>query len=104
MFGDKIIYSEEAWDEDRDNLRKFYMNHGYKDIKVGQPELELVAKKPDAETLKKKNYRLHITIPVEEGEPYMLGDLEVEGVDDLQRRAPRAASSRSSTGRPTTTR
>jgi outer membrane protein insertion porin family len=80
-FSKKTIYSEEGWDEDRDNLRKFYLNRGYKDIKVGQPQLELVAKKPDAETLKKKKYRLHVTIPVEEGEPYSMGSLSVEGVE-----------------------
>jgi len=80
-FSGKTLYLEESWDEDRDNLRKFYLNRGYKDIKIGQPKLELVAKNPDAETLKKKEYRLHITIPVEEGEPYTMGTLEVKGVE-----------------------
>jgi outer membrane protein insertion porin family len=80
-FGKKTIYSEENWDEDRDNLRKFYLNRGYKDIKIGEPQLELYAKKPDASTLKKKEYRLRVTIPVEEGEPYTLGSLKVEGVE-----------------------
>jgi len=79
-WGKKILYTDEAWAEDRDNLRKYYMNHGYKDIKVGTPEIELVAKKPDAETLKKKKYRMDITVPVEEGEPYMLGSLTLNGV------------------------
>lgn len=78
-FGKSTLYSEESWVEDRENLRKYYMNHGYKDIKVGQPQIDLVAKNPDAETLKKKKYRMHITIPVEEGEPYVLGSLEVKG-------------------------
>ncbi len=81
FFGDKIIFTEEAWDEDRDNLRTFYQNHGYIDAKIGEPELELVAKKPDAETLKKKKYRMHVTIPVEEGPPYTLGSFEVTGAE-----------------------
>jgi outer membrane protein insertion porin family len=80
-FGEKIVYTREAWDEDRDNLRKFYGDRGYIDVKIGEPVLELVAKKPDAETLKKKKYRMHITIPVEEGEPYTLGSFEVTGVE-----------------------
>lgn len=80
MFGGKTLYLDENWDEDRDNLRKFYLNHGYKDIKIGQPKLDLVAKDPEAETLKKMEYRLHITIPVEEGEPYTMGSLKVDGV------------------------
>jgi outer membrane protein insertion porin family len=81
MFGKKTVFSEEGWEEDRDNLRKFYLNHGYKDIKVGQPQLELFAKKPDAKTLKKKKYRLQITVPVEEGEQHSMGSLRVEGVE-----------------------
>ncbi|MDX2435705.1 MAG: outer membrane protein assembly factor BamA [Acidobacteriota bacterium] len=79
MFGDKIIYTKEAWDEDRDNLRTFYQNNGYIDVKIGEPVLNLVAKKPDAETLKKKDYRMEMTIPVEEGPPYTLGTFEVIG-------------------------
>ncbi len=81
MFGKKTTFSEEAWDEDRENLREYYLNRGYKDIKVGEPQLELVAKRPQAETLKKKKYRLHVTVPVEEGEPYALGSLRVEGTE-----------------------
>jgi len=83
FMGDKIIYSKEAWDEDRENLRTFYLNHGYKDIKIGQPEVILTAKNPDAATLKKKKYRLKVIIPVEEGEPYLLGELRIEGVEVL---------------------
>ncbi len=79
MFGDKIIFTKEAWDEDRDNLRTFYQNNGYIDVKIGEPVLNLIAKKPDAETLKKKDYRMEITIPVEEGPPYTLGTFDVTG-------------------------
>jgi outer membrane protein insertion porin family len=80
-FGDKIVYTKEAWDEDRDNLRKFYGDRGYIDTKIGEPVLELVAKKPDAPTLKKKKYRMHVTIPIEEGPPYTLGSFELSGVE-----------------------
>jgi outer membrane protein insertion porin family len=86
FFGDKIVYSEESWEEDRENLRKFYLDRGYIDIKVGQPQVELVAQRPNAETLKKKKFRAHITIPVEEGEPYAVGSLKVGGRRGLQRR------------------
>jgi len=79
MFGDKIIYTKESWDADRDLLRTFYQNNGYIDVKIGEPVLNLVAKKPDAETLKKKDYRMEITIPVEEGPPYTLGTFEITG-------------------------
>lgn len=80
-WGKKIIYSGESWETDRENLRTFYMNHGYKDVKVGQPEIELVATRPNAETLKKKKFRLRVTVPVEEGEQYSLGSLRIEGAE-----------------------
>jgi outer membrane protein insertion porin family len=78
-FGDKTVYTKEAWDEDRDNLRSFYQDRGYIDIKVGQPDIELFAKNPDAPTLKKKKYQMRISIPVEEGDPYTLGSFSVSG-------------------------
>lgn len=81
IWGKSIIYSDEAWEEDRQNLKEFYLNHGFVDIKIGQPTVELIAKKPDAETLKKQKYRAQITIPIEEGEPYILGDVTVEGAE-----------------------
>jgi len=79
LFGKKIIYSDEAWAEDHDNLRDYYLDHGFVDIKIGKPQIDLVAKHPDAKTLKKKKFRAHITIPVEEGEVYTLGKLDIEG-------------------------
>jgi outer membrane protein insertion porin family len=81
FFGEKIIFTKEAWDEDRDNLRTFYQNQGYIDIKVGEPQLELVAKKPNAESLKDKKFRMFVTVPVEEGPPYTLGSFKVAGAE-----------------------
>ncbi len=81
MFGDKTIFSEIAWEEDRDSLRKFYLDRGYIDIKIGNPQLELKAKNPDAETLKKQGHYLVVTIPIEEGQPYTMGSLKLEGAE-----------------------
>ncbi len=81
FFGGKLIYTRENWDTDRDNLRNFYGNKGYIDVKIGEPVIELIAKKPDAETLKKKKYQMNITIPVEEGPAYTLGSFKVEGAE-----------------------
>ncbi|MCD4749932.1 MAG: outer membrane protein assembly factor BamA [Thermoanaerobaculales bacterium] len=81
IWGSKIIYSEESWQEDQQNLREFFLNHGYIDVKIGEPIVELVAKNPDAETLKKQKFRAKITIPVEEGEVYTLGSIEVRGAE-----------------------
>ncbi|MCU0304854.1 MAG: outer membrane protein assembly factor BamA [Thermoanaerobaculales bacterium] len=80
-WGKKIIYTRENWEADRDNLRNFYLNAGYLDVKIGEPVLELVANNPDAETLEKMKYRMRVTIPVEEGEPYSVNSLAIEGVE-----------------------
>ena len=80
-WGKKIIYTRENWEADRDNLRDFYMNNGFLDAKIGEPVLELIAKNEDAETLEGKKYRMKVTIPVEEGDPYSVESLSVEGVE-----------------------
>ena len=77
--GKKAIFSQEAWEEAKENLRKFYLNHGYKDVKIGEPKLELVARNPEVHDLKERKYRLKIVIPIEEGEQYTLGELKIKG-------------------------
>jgi outer membrane protein insertion porin family len=79
MFGKKIIWSKENWGEDSENLKKFYMNHGYKDIVVGEPKVELIARKPQGRTQKEKNYRMVVVVPVEEGKQFRMGSLSIKG-------------------------
>ncbi len=78
-WGKKIIYNEAAWEEDQKTLRDFYMDHGYKDIKIGKPRIELIAKHPEAEELKKKKYRVKVVVPIEEGERFKVGKVTVHG-------------------------
>jgi outer membrane protein insertion porin family len=80
-WGKKIVYTRENWEADRDNLRDFYLNNGYLDVKIGEPILDLIARKPDADTLEGKKYRMKVTIPVEEGEPYRVNSLDIEGAE-----------------------
>jgi len=79
LWGKKVIFFPESWDEDRDNLRHHYMNFGYKDVKVGEPELEVLVLRPEKERLSRQKHRMMITIPVEEGEAYAVGSIRVEG-------------------------
>jgi outer membrane protein assembly factor BamA len=65
-------------------LKKFYMNHGYKDIVVGEPKVELMARNPQATTQKGKKYRMVVVIPVEEGKQFRMGALSVKGNTVLQ--------------------
>jgi outer membrane protein insertion porin family len=79
VFGKKIIWSKENWGEDSENLKKFYMNHGYKDIVVGEPKVDLIARNPQGKTQKEKNFRMVIVIPVEDGKQFRMGALSIKG-------------------------
>lgn len=81
LFSGKTVLLDENWEEDRENLRKYYLNHGYKNVKIGRPETEVFATRPKEETLKKQKHRLRVMIPVEEGEQYELGSLTLRGAE-----------------------
>jgi outer membrane protein insertion porin family len=78
-WGKKLIWSKETWGEDSENLKKFYMNHGYKDIVVGEPKVELIARNPKGRTQAEKKYRMEIVIPVDEGKKFRMGSLTIKG-------------------------
>lgn len=78
-WGKKIIWNQENWGEDSENLKKLYLNHGYKDVVIGEPRVELLAKNPEAPTQAKKKFTTVVTIPVEEGRQYRMASLKVEG-------------------------
>lgn len=78
-WGKKIIWNQENWGEDSENLKKLYLNHGYKDVVIGEPRVELVAKNPDAPTQAKKKFTTVVTIPVQEGRQYRMASLKIEG-------------------------
>lgn len=78
-WGKKTIWNQENWGEDSENLKKFYLNHGYKDVVIGEPRVALVAKNPDAPTQAKKKFVTVVTIPVQEGRQYRMASLKLEG-------------------------
>ena len=79
MLSKKIIWDKENWGEDSENLKKFYMNHGYKDIVVGEPKIELTARNPQGRTQKEKKFRMALVIPIQEGKQFRMGNLSVKG-------------------------
>lgn len=50
-------------------LRSFYHDHGYVQVRVGEPEI----------TLSKNKKSLQVTITIEEGDQYRLGSLDIQG-------------------------
>jgi outer membrane protein insertion porin family len=62
-------YKEEALQRDLQNLQATYLDRGYVTVKIGHPS---VALSPDKRWV-------HVTIPVEEGERYRIGDIKFTG-------------------------
>ncbi len=75
----KDIYNPANVEEDLDKVRELYKKAGYKDVLLGKPELDVKAKRPNAAEIAEQKRRLAITIPIEEGERWKLGTIEVEG-------------------------
>jgi outer membrane protein insertion porin family len=62
-------YREDAFDRDLLLITAFYYDHGYINVKLGKPEIELSGDKQF----------LYIAIPIDEGEPYKLGKIDFHG-------------------------
>lgn len=62
-------YREDAFDRDLLLITAFYYDHGYINVKLGKPEIELSGD---------KRY-LYITIPIDEGEQYSVGNIDFKG-------------------------
>lgn len=71
------VFKTAQFQNDLEAVRRVYAEAGYKDAVVGEPELEVVGKPPQEER------RLVITIPVEEGERFSLGEITVTGNEAL---------------------
>ncbi len=63
-------FDEIKFKEDLELLRQFYRNEGYLDVKVDETDVDMVFK-----TEKK----LHLSITVQEGKQYSLGEMSVDG-------------------------
>src|SRR5690606_17580989 len=62
-------YKEDAFQRDLLIIQSLYYNRGYINVRVGRPAIALSAD---------RRY-IYINIPIEEGEPYDLGEIDVGG-------------------------
>lgn len=69
FFSGSGTYKPDELSADVEALRRVYMNEGYLDVKIGQPEI-----KPHGEK------GIDVYIPVEEGPVYKLGSIKLEGL------------------------
>lgn len=75
----KDVYKTVTFEEDRDNVRDLYRKIGYKNVVLGEPKVEVKATNPNAADVRNQKRRLFLTIPVEEGARWKLGDIMIEG-------------------------
>jgi len=79
----KDIYNPGNLEEDLARIRDAYRRRGYKNVDVGEPEIEVqgpsrgTSGETSGEETRKR--RLEITIPVEEGERWRLGEITLHG-------------------------
>ncbi|MEM6796282.1 MAG: outer membrane protein assembly factor BamA [Acidobacteriota bacterium] len=75
----KDIYNPATIEEDLDRVRELYRKAGYKDVLIAKPEIDVVARRPDAATIADQKRRLAVTVPIEEGERWRFGEVSIEG-------------------------
>jgi outer membrane protein insertion porin family len=67
-------YQAAKFEEDADKLVEYYRNHGYVQVRVGQPDIQTIEDSTDKETRWVK-----LNIPLEEGPRYKVGQLDFAG-------------------------
>ena len=72
----KDVYNAATLEADLDLVSELYRRKGYKNVVLGEPELEIRPVK--GESSKRK---LFITVPVQEGSRWRFGDVSIEGND-----------------------
>ena len=75
----KDVYDPAKLQEDLDKVRDLYHSEGYKNVAIGEPTIEVKAKHPEAAAAKDQGRRLVITVPVEEGDRWKLGQISLDG-------------------------
>lgn len=75
----KDIYNPATLEEDLKKVGDIYRGAGYKNVAVGDPTIEVKARRPQAATSKQQKRRLFLTIPIDEGTRYRFGDIAIEG-------------------------
>ncbi len=73
------VFEEAKFEEDLDRIREIYRKAGYKNLVIGDPEIDIRAERPELETIAEQRRRMFITVPIEEGERWKLGEITLNG-------------------------
>jgi outer membrane protein insertion porin family len=74
----KSLYHPQKLDEDLRGVSDLYGDHGYLDVVLKPPIVEVREGKPTKNPNKQKRW-VFVTVPIEEGSQYTVGDIEIEG-------------------------
>jgi outer membrane protein insertion porin family len=75
----KDVYNPAKLQEDLVAVADAYKKLGYKNVTIGEPSIEVRAKRPNAPSSDEKKRRMYVTIPIEEGERWKFGEVTIEG-------------------------
>jgi outer membrane protein insertion porin family len=75
----KDVYDPAKVQEDLDKIRDLYHSEGYKNVALGEPKIDVRVENPGAAAVKDQKRRMFITIPIEEGDRWRLGQISLEG-------------------------
>ena len=73
----KDKYDPKKLQEDLDRVREFYFDHGYLDVRLGEPQVDVYTGRSIWSGSPKK--RLRIVIPIDEGPRYRIAEVRFEG-------------------------
>jgi outer membrane protein insertion porin family len=77
VLSDKTVYNQASLDEDIESIKHLYQDHGYKNIVVKDPKLDIFVSNPRQKNAKKIKKKVRITIPLVEGEIFYFGKIDV---------------------------
>ncbi len=80
----KDVYKPATLEEDLEKVRTIYKKAGYKNVVIGDTKVEIRGTRPDAPDTDAKRRRLVLTVPLEEGNRWRLGDIRIEGAEKFQ--------------------
>jgi outer membrane protein insertion porin family len=75
----KDVYDPAKLQEDLDKVRDLYRSEGYKNALIGDAKIEVRAQNPNAAAVKDQKRRMFITVPIEEGDRWKLGQISLDG-------------------------
>ncbi|HET7451525.1 MAG TPA: outer membrane protein assembly factor BamA, partial [Thermoanaerobaculia bacterium] len=77
LLSDKTVYNQANFDEDIESIKHLYQDHGYKDVVVKEPKLDIFVANPNQKNPKKVKKEMRIIIPIVEGEKFYFGKIDV---------------------------